>query len=158
MEGRHIVLARKGGCHERLSNDFIYLCSQKNNQDEVCIAEKTSVARDIAPNSGQISKGRLHGRQCYQVTWTFGHLCELKEPHDYPAELEVLDLGGPAYGARALGIKLIPDQGIERLLISLPGCTARPTIINCGDAGQEGALIQRWVMQLAKVKCPVKRL
>ena len=126
----------------------------------VCIAEKPSVARDIARIIGATSShdGYMEGNG-YQVTWTFGHLCTLKEPGDYtpawkPWALTQLPMVPPRFG-----IKLIEDNGIkkqfaiiERLMQSADG------IVNCGDAGQEGELIQRWVMQKAQAKCPVKRL
>ena len=126
----------------------------------VCIAEKPSVARDIARIIGATSShdGYMEGNG-YQVTWTFGHLCTLKEPGDYtpawkPWALTQLPMVPPRFG-----IKLIDDNGIkkqfaiiERLMQAADG------IVNCGDAGQEGELIQRWVMQKAQATCPVKRL
>lgn len=126
----------------------------------VCIAEKPSVARDIANVLGATSmkQGYIEGNG-YQVTWTFGHLCELKEPDEYDARWKRWDLWSlPMIPAR-FGIRLKDDDGvkrqfatIEKLMLSADG------IINCGDAGQEGELIQRWVMQKAGAKCPVKRL
>ena len=126
----------------------------------VCIAEKPSVARDIARIIGanRPCDGYMEGNG-YQVTWTFGHLCTLKEPNDYTPMWKTWSLSAlPMIPAR-FGIKLIEDQGIkkqfaviERLMQAADG------IINCGDAGQEGELIQRWVMQKAQAKCPVKRL
>ncbi|MBQ4022990.1 MAG: DNA topoisomerase III [Prevotella sp.] len=126
----------------------------------VCIAEKPSVARDIARIIGanRSCDGYMEGNG-YQVTWTFGHLCTLKEPNDYTPMWKTWSLSAlPMIPAR-FGIKLIEDQGIkkqfaviERLMQAADG------IINCGDAGQEGELIQRWVMQKAQAKCPVKRL
>jgi len=126
----------------------------------VCIAEKPSVAKDIARIIGANSArdGYMEGNG-YQVTWTFGHLCTLKEPDDYTPMWKRWSLAAlPMIPAR-FGIKLIDDQGIrkqfaviERLMQAADG------IINCGDAGQEGELIQRWVMQKAKAACPVKRL
>ena len=126
----------------------------------VCIAEKPSVARDIARIIGATSAhdGYMEGNG-YQVTWTYGHLCTLKEPGDYtpawrPWALTQLPMIPPRFG-----IKVIPEQHIEkqfavveRLMQSADG------IVNCGDAGQEGELIQRWVMQKAGATCPVKRL
>lgn len=126
----------------------------------VCIAEKPSVARDIARILGATAShdGYIEGNG-YQVTWTFGHLCTLKEPDDYTPMWKRWSLSAlPMLPAR-FGIKLIDDQGIikqfgiiEKLMQAADG------IINCGDAGQEGELIQRWVMQKAQAKCPVKRL
>ena len=126
----------------------------------VCIAEKPSVARDIARILGATAshKGYIEGNG-YQVTWTFGHLCTLKEPDDYTPMWKRWALGSLPMIPQRFGIKLIEDKGvaeqfavIERLMQAADG------IINCGDAGQEGELIQRWVMQKAQAKCPVKRL
>ena len=126
----------------------------------VCIAEKPSVARDIARILGATAShnGYIEGNG-YQVTWTFGHLCTLKEPNDYTPMWKRWSLGALPMIPERFGIKLIEDEGIrkqfaviERLMQAADG------IINCGDAGQEGELIQRWVMQKAQAKCPVKRL
>lgn len=126
----------------------------------VCIAEKPSVAKDIARIIGATSSrdGYMEGNG-YQVTWTFGHLCTLKEPHDYTPMWKSWSLSALPMIPSRFGIKLIEDQGIkhqfaviERLMQAADG------IINCGDAGQEGELIQRWVMQKAGAKCPVQRL
>ena len=126
----------------------------------VCIAEKPSVARDIAHVLGAHTQheGYLEGNG-YQVTWTFGHLCELKEPHEYNPQWKTWSLGQLPMIPPRFGIKLKADQGIakqfgviERLM------QAAEEIVNCGDAGQEGELIQRWVMQKARATCPVKRL
>ena len=126
----------------------------------VCIAEKPSVAKDIAHILGANSSrdGYMEGNG-YQVTWTFGHLCTLKEPDDYTANWKRWSLSALPMIPQRFGIKLIDDQGIrkqfgviERLM------QAADRIINCGDAGQEGELIQRWVMQKAGVHCPVQRL
>ncbi|MGN1254114.1 MAG: DNA topoisomerase 3, partial [Prevotella sp.] len=95
----------------------------------------------------------------YQVTWTFGHLCELKEPNDYEQNWRYWTLAALPMIPRRFGLKLIPDRGIEKQFQTISQLYANADeIINCGDAGQEGELIQRWVMQMAKVKCPVKRL
>ena len=126
----------------------------------VCIAEKPSVARDIARIIGATAShdGYMEGNG-YQVTWTFGHLCTLKEPGDYtqawrPWALTQLPMIPPRFG-----IKLIPDRGIEKQFSVIERLMqAADGIVNCGDAGQEGELIQRWVMQKAQAKCPVKRL
>ena len=126
----------------------------------VCIAEKPSVARDIARILGATTQcdGYMEGNG-YQVTWTFGHLCELKEPNDYLVNWRFWTLAALPMIPERFGIKLIPDRGIEKQFQTIAKLYAgADEIINCGDAGQEGELIQRWVMQLAKVKCPVKRL
>lgn len=126
----------------------------------VCIAEKPSVARDIARILGATAQrdGYMEGNG-YQVTWTFGHLCELKEPNDYLVNWRFWTLAALPMIPQRFGIKLIPDRGIEKQFETISKLYAEADeIINCGDAGQEGELIQRWVMQLAKVKCPVKRL
>ena len=126
----------------------------------VCIAEKPSVARDIARIIGATSSrdGYMEGNG-YQVTWTFGHLCTLKEPGDYTPAWKPWALTQLPMVPQRFGIKLIDDNGIkkqfsiiERLMQAADG------IVNCGDAGQEGELIQRWVMQKAQATCPVKRL
>ncbi|MCM1521822.1 MAG: DNA topoisomerase 3 [Muribaculaceae bacterium] len=126
----------------------------------LCITEKPSVARDIARLLGADMKrdGYFEGNG-YCVTWTFGHLCTLKEPHDYSEGWKRWSLGALPMIPAKFGIKLIPDAGYERqfhVIESLAG--QADEIINCGDAGQEGELIQRWVMQKAGVKCPVRRL
>ena len=126
----------------------------------VCIAEKPSVAREIADVLGAKLKknGYIEGNG-YQVTWTFGHLCTLKEPHDYDPKWRVWALSTLPMMPPRFGIKLIDNetykaqfQVIEQLMQNAD------MIVNCGDAGQEGELIQRWVMQKARAKCPVKRL
>ena len=126
----------------------------------VCIAEKPSVARDIARIIGANTShdGYMEGNG-YQVTWTFGHLCTLKEPGDYTPSWRSWALTQLPMVPPRFGIKLIEDNGIkkqfsiiERLMQAADG------IVNCGDAGQEGELIQRWVMQKAQANCPVKRL
>ena len=126
----------------------------------VCIAEKPSVAREIAKVLGATSShdGYIEGNG-YQVTWTYGHLCTLKEPQDYCDQWRRWSIGSLPMVPPRFGIKLIENDGykkqfavIERLMQAADG------IINCGDAGQEGELIQRWVMQKAKATCPVQRL
>lgn len=126
----------------------------------VCIAEKPSVAREIADVLGAKLKknGYIEGNG-YQVTWTFGHLCTLKEPHDYDQRWRSWALSTLPMLPPRFGIKLIDNetykaqfQVIEQLMQNAD------MIVNCGDAGQEGELIQRWVMQKARAKCPVKRL
>lgn len=126
----------------------------------VCIAEKPSVAQEIAMVLGarQRKDGYLEGNG-YQVTWTFGHLCALKEPNDYAQEwkqwrIETLPMIPPRFG-----IKLISNKGVEHQFQTIEKLfKAADSIVNCGDAGQEGELIQRWVMQKAGVTCPVSRL
>ena len=126
----------------------------------VCIAEKPSVAKDIAKVLGatQSRDGYMEGNG-YQVTWTFGHLCELKEPHEYNQQWKYWSLGSLPMIPPRFGIRLKQDKGVEhqfKVITSL--MQNADSIINCGDAGQEGELIQRWVMQLAGAKCPVQRL
>ena len=126
----------------------------------VCIAEKPSVAKDIAKVLGanQSKDGYMEGNG-YQVTWTFGHLCELKEPHEYNQQWKYWSLGSLPMIPPRFGIRLKQDKGVEhqfKVITSL--MQNADAIINCGDAGQEGELIQRWVMQLAGAKCPVQRL
>ena len=126
----------------------------------VCIAEKPSVARDIANVLGATNskQGYIEGNG-YQVTWTFGHLCELKEPDDYTPMWKRWSLGSLPMIPQRFGIKLKDDQGIKAQFATIEKLMQEAdSIINCGDAGQEGELIQRWVMQKAGAKCPVKRL
>ena len=126
----------------------------------VCIAEKPSVARDIAKVLGatQSHDGYMEGNG-YQVTWTFGHLCTLKEPHDYTDQWKAWALTRLPMIPQRFGIKLIADKGVEKQFKIIESLFQKADeIVNCGDAGQEGELIQRWVMQKAQVKCPVKRL
>ena len=126
----------------------------------VCIAEKPSVARDIARIIGANSShdGYMEGNG-YQVTWTFGHLCTLKEPGDYTPAWKSWALTQLPMVPQRFGIKLIDDNGIKKQFATIERLMqAADGIVNCGDAGQEGELIQRWVMQKAQAKCPVKRL
>ena len=126
----------------------------------VCIAEKPSVAKDIARIIGANSArdGYMEGNG-YQVTWTFGHLCELKEPDDYTPMWKRWSLSALPMIPQRFGIKLINDEGIKKQFSTIERLMqAADSIINCGDAGQAGELIQRWVMQKAQAKCPVKRL
>lgn len=126
----------------------------------VCIAEKPSVAKDIARIIGAHSSknGYMEGNG-YQVTWTFGHLCCLKEPNDYYDNWKHWSLAALPMLPPRFGIKLIDDEGIKRQFAIIEQLMQHAdSIINCGDAGQEGELIQRWVMQKAQAKCPVKRL
>ncbi|MBP3214170.1 MAG: DNA topoisomerase 3 [Bacteroidaceae bacterium] len=126
----------------------------------VCIAEKPSVARDIANVLGarDVKQGYIEGNG-YQVTWTFGHLCELKEPDEYYPRWKRWDLWDLPMIPQRYGIRLKDDEGVKRQFATIEKLMqAADGIINCGDAGQEGELIQRWVMQKAGAKCPVKRL
>lgn len=126
----------------------------------VCIAEKPSVAKNIAQVLGANTPhdGYMEGNG-YQVTWTFGHLCTLKDPAEYNAYWKTWSLGAlPMIPAR-FGIKLIDDKGIAKQFNTIRTLMQKAdSIVNCGDAGQEGELIQRWVMQKAEAKCPVQRL
>lgn len=126
----------------------------------VCIAEKPSVAKDIARIIGanQVKNGYMEGNG-YQVTWTYGHLCRLKEPDDYTENWKHWSLAALPMIPQKFGIKLIDDDGIRRQFAIVRQLFSHAEkIINCGDAGQEGELIQRWVMQKAQVRCPVERL
>ena len=126
----------------------------------VCIAEKPSVAGDIAKVLGANSRenGYYEGNG-YQVTWTFGHLCCLKNPEEYNGDWKKWSLTTLPMIPDRFGINLIPESGIKKQFGVIKKLFAKAdTIVNCGDAGQEGELIQRWVMQLAEVRCPVKRL
>ena len=126
----------------------------------VCIAEKPSVAREIATLLGARNKrdGYIEGNG-YQVTWVFGHLCTLKEPHEYNPNWKRWSIADLPLIPQRFGIKLIENDGsIKQFHIIEELIKNADEVINCGDAGQEGELIQRWVMQKAECKCPVKRL
>ena len=126
----------------------------------VCIAEKPSVAREIAAVLGATTRrqGYLEGNG-YQVTWTFGHLCTLKEPHDYSAGWKVWMLSELPIIPQRFGIKLIDNDVYQQQFNVIRTLVQNADeIINCGDAGQEGELIQRWVMLKAGARCPVRRL
>lgn len=126
----------------------------------VCIAEKPSVAREIAQVLGanRPMDGFMEGNG-YQVTWTFGHLCELKEPQDYSPMWKRWSLSQLPMIPERFGIKLKADKGVKKQFQTIARLIqGADSIVNCGDAGQEGELIQRWVMQMAQAKCPVKRL
>ena len=126
----------------------------------VCIAEKPSVARDIADVLGAKDRrdGYIEGNG-YQVTWTFGHLCTLKEPHEYTPNWKSWSMGSLPMIPPRFGIKLISNPTYEKQFHTIESLMQKADmIINCGDAGQEGELIQRWVMQKAGARCPVKRL
>lgn len=144
------------------------LCGTKQRQKSnyrmiLCITEKPSVAKDIAEILGARIRrdGYYEGEsQCpYKVSWTFGHLCCLKEPADYTPLWKRWSLGSLPMLPPKFGIKIIPQESIERQFHVLESLISQASeVINCGDAGQEGELIQRWVMQKAGIKCPVKRL
>ena len=126
----------------------------------VCIAEKPSVARDIAKILGATTarSGYIEGNG-YAVTWTYGHLCTLKEPEDYQTSWQGWRLASLPMIPERFGIKLIKEEHIERQFAIIQGLVSQAErVINCGDAGQEGELIQRWVLQLAGCTCPVERL
>ena len=112
----------------------------------VCIAEKPSVAHDIAEVLGaKVRKEGYFEGNGYQVTWTFGHLCTLKEPHEYTPSWKSWSLGSLPMIPPRFGIKLIDDPGIEKQFHIIERLMGQAEmIINCGDAGQEGELIQRW--------------
>src|SRR5690554_6266853 len=126
----------------------------------VCIAEKPSVAKDIATVIGAtIRRDGYYEGNGYQVTWTFGHLCTLKEPQDYLEEWKYWDLRHLPMVPSRFGIKVINDKGVQRQFQIAKRLLSEATeIINCGDAGQEGEVIQRWEFLKAKVKAPIKRL
>lgn len=126
----------------------------------VCIAEKPSVAKDIAEVLGakQRNDGYYEGNG-YQITWTFGHLCTLKEPHDYKENWKYWKLEDLPIIPENFGIKLIENKGVEKQFKTIERLVQNCTeVINCGDAGQEGELIQRWVLLKAKCKVPMRRL
>ncbi len=126
----------------------------------VCIAEKPSVARDIAKILGANNRrdGYLEGNG-YQVTWTFGHLCTLKEPHEYSAQWKRWSLFDLPIIPTQFGIRLIPNDGVKKQFKIIKSIVQKAEkVINCGDAGQEGELIQRWVLHKAGCHCPVQRL
>lgn len=126
----------------------------------VCIAEKPSVAKEIAEVLG--AKQRMDGYfegNGYQVTWSFGHLCELKEPHEYDSAYREWNLNMLPILPTKFGIKLKSNKGIEKQFNTIATLfSGAKEIINCGDAGQEGELIQRWIISKANCKKPLKRL
>ena len=130
------------------------------NYMKVCIAEKPSVAKEIAEVLGakQRKDGYFEGNG-YQVTWSFGHLCELKEPHEYDSAYRQWNLNMLPILPQKFGIKLKNNKGIEKQFNTIASLfSAASEIINCGDAGQEGELIQRWIISKANCKKPLKRL
>lgn len=126
----------------------------------VCVAEKPSVAREIASILGATTRrdGYMEGNG-YQITWVFGHLCELKEPHEYDPTWKRWELFYLPMIPAKFGIRLKNDPGVEKQFKIISNLIANADrVVNCGDAGQEGELIQRWVYQKAGCKCPVDRL
>ncbi len=127
---------------------------------KLCIAEKPSVARDLAHILGAHSKkeGFFEGNG-YWVTWTFGHLCSLKEPEDYNPKWKQWRMEDLPIAPESFGIKVMADEGVQRQFKTIQSLVSQCSeVINCGDAGQEGELIQRWVLHLSGCKVPVKRL
>src|SRR5574343_513708 len=126
----------------------------------LCIAEKPSVAKDIAEILG--ARNRKDGYwkgNCYWVSWTFGHLCTLKEPHDYKENWKWWKLEDLPIIPQNFGIKVVEDAGVQKQFKCIENLVAQcDSVINCGDAGQEGELIQRWVLLKAKCNKPVQRL
>ena len=127
---------------------------------KLCITEKPSVARDIANILGaNVKRDGYYEGGDYKITWTYGHLCTLKEPADYSRLWKRWSLWALPMIPERFGIKVIPQESIERQFKVIESLIRdADVVINCGDAGQEGELIQRWVMQKAKIKCPVQRL
>ncbi|MCH5233378.1 MAG: DNA topoisomerase 3 [Muribaculaceae bacterium] len=126
----------------------------------LCITEKPSVGRDIARILGATNRkeGYIEGNG-YYVTWTFGHLCCLKEPSDYSPNWKNWSISALPMIPPRFGIKLISNDSYRKQFQVIADLILKSDeIINCGDAGQEGELIQRWVMQKAGCKKPVKRL
>ncbi|MBO4622044.1 MAG: DNA topoisomerase 3 [Paludibacteraceae bacterium] len=126
----------------------------------VCIAEKPSVGRDIARVLGATTAhdGYMEGNG-YIVTWTFGHLCSLLDPNDYNPQWKSWNMSSLPMIPNRFGIKVAEDKGVQKQFGIIQSLFSQADeIINCGDAGQEGELIQRWVQQKAGAKCPVKRL
>ena len=126
----------------------------------VCIAEKPSVARDLAEILGAKTKknGYFEGNG-YQVTWTYGHLCGLLEPHEYTPHWKAWALSILPMIPQRFGIKVMGNEGVQKQFNVIKELIANAKgVVNCGDAGQEGELIQRWVLQKALCKVPVKRL
>ena len=126
----------------------------------LCITEKPSVAKDIASILGaNVRRDGYYEGGDYKVTWTYGHLCTLKEPADYTDLWKRWSLGALPMIPPKFGIKLIEQDSIIKQFKVIESLIAEASqVINCGDAGQEGELIQRWVMQKANCHCPVSRL
>jgi DNA topoisomerase-3 len=127
---------------------------------KVCIAEKPSVAKELAQIVGANTRrdGYFEGNG-YQVTWTFGHLCTLKEPNDYTEQWKPWNFHSLPMIPKKFGIKLIDNDGVKKQFATIEKLMlGAEEVINCGDAGQEGELIQRWVLSKAKCTAPMKRL
>jgi len=127
---------------------------------KLCIAEKPSVAKDLAEILGAKIRhdGYFEGNG-YCVTWTFGHLCSLKDPEDYNPSWKYWKLEDLPIIPAQFGIKIKGDKGVEKQFQTIKALVAKASeVINCGDAGQEGELIQRWVLLKAQCKVPIKRL
>ena len=127
---------------------------------KLCIAEKPSVAKDLAEILGARTKrdGYFEGNG-YCVSWTFGHLCSLKDPEDYNPNWKYWKLEDLPIIPQQFGIKIKDDQGVKKQFEVIKRLVSEAEeVINCGDAGQEGELIQRWVLLKAKCKVPIKRL
>ncbi len=153
-DSKHFIFAN-WAIMPRFADQYTFMAGFK-----VCIAEKPSVAKDIAQVIGATARmdGYYEGNG-YQVTWTFGHFCTLKEPHDYSPNWKSWQLAFLPIIPPSFGIKLIPNKGVEKQFGVIERLVADcEAVINCGDAGQEGELIQRWVLLKAKCKAPVKRL
>ena len=126
----------------------------------LCIAEKPSVGRDIARVLGATTSrdGDMEGNG-YCVSWTFGHLCALLDPNEYNAQWKGWNMSSLPMVPERFGIKVTDDKGVVKQFNTIKDLIAKAEmVINCGDAGQEGELIQRWVYQKAGCKVPVKRL
>ena len=126
----------------------------------LCIAEKPSVGRDIARVLGAMTQcdGFMEGNG-YCVSWTFGHLCALLDPHEYTQQWKGWNMSSLPMVPARFGIKVADDKGIIKQFNTIKELMSKAEmVINCGDAGQEGELIQRWVYQKAGCKVPVKRL
>ena len=122
---------------------------------KVCIAEKPSVAREIAQVIGAKSRkdGYFEGNG-YAVTWTFGHFCTLKEPNEYQAHWKKWDFNSLPMLPAKFETKLMNNQGVKKQFKVIKKLfKTADTVINCGDAGQEGELIQRWVLNEANYNC-----
>ncbi len=127
---------------------------------KVCIAEKPSVGREIAHVLGATTRrdGYLEGNG-WQVTWVFGHLCQLCEPHEYREDWRRWNADSLPMVPQRFRIKVTDNEGVQKQFNTIKSlCSTAEEVINCGDAGQEGELIQRWVQQQAGVKCPIRRL
>ncbi len=154
---KHNIILIRGG----LTCLFLRVINEEGTSNmKVCIAEKPSVAREIAEVVGakQRKEGYFEGNG-YQVTWSFGHLCELKEPHEYDSAYREWNLNMLPILPHKFGIKVKNDKGIEKQFNIISTLFEHAEeVINCGDAGQEGELIQRWIFSKANCKKPLKRL